>query len=126
VTAWTTEELERLGRARELRIAGRRQDGSLRDPVIIWAVRSGDDVYVRSVRGAAGAWFKGVLVRHEGWISSGGVERDVVVEDVDAADPVNDRIDEAYAEKYGAGSNSVRAITNDAARATTLRVSPKG
>lgn len=126
MTAWTADELDRLGEARELRIAGLRQDGSLRDLVIIWAVRVADDVYVRSVRGAAGGWFKGVLVRREGRIESGGVERDVVFEDVDAADPVNDAVDAAYADKYGAGSSSVRAITTESARATTLRVSPKG
>jgi hypothetical protein len=125
MTAWTSDELERLGRAEELRIAARRADGTLRTPVIIWAVRVGDDVYVRSVRGPSGAWFKGVLAGHGGWISSGGVERDVVVAAVAATDPVEDRIDDAYADKYGAGSSSVRAITNEVARSTTLKVSPR-
>jgi hypothetical protein len=124
MAAWTDDELDRLGAEEELRIAGRRQDGSLRDPVIIWAVRVGDDLYVRSVRGPAGAWFRGVLVRHEGWISSGGVERDVTFEDVDPADAVNEGIDAAYAQKYGAGTTDVLAITNDRARSTTLRVVP--
>src|SRR3954471_22253283 len=124
MTAWTADELERLGRAQELRIAGRREDGTLRTPVIIWAVRVGNDVYVRSVRGPSGGWFKGVLARHEGWISSGGVERDVVLQEVPADPPLEDRIDGAYADKYGAGSSSVRAITNEAARSTTLKVLP--
>src|SRR3954469_24973209 len=119
MTAWTSDELERLGRARELRIAGRREDGPLRTPVIIWAVRAGNDVYVRSVRGPSGGWFKGVLARHEGWISSGAVEHDGVLEEGPAGGPLEDRIDDAYADKYGAGSSSVRAITNEAARWTT-------
>src|SRR3954452_342602 len=125
MTAWTADELERLGRARELRIAGRRPDGTLSAPVIIWAVRAGDDLYVRSVRGPSGGWFKAVLGRREGWISSGGVERDVVVEEVAASDPVEDRIDAAYADKYGAGSPDVLAITSALARATTLKVLPQ-
>ena len=125
MTAWTSDELDRLGGARELRIAGRRADGSLRKPVIIWAVRVDDDLYVRSVRGPSGGWFKGVLERHEGWIDSGGVTKDVVVEEVDPADPVNDRMDAAYGDEYGAGSSSVRAIVADAARSTTLKVSPR-
>lgn len=125
MAAWTDDELDRLGREEELRIAGRRQDGSLRGPVIIWAVRVGGDLYVRSVRGPAGAWFKGVLARHEGWISSGGVERDVTFEHVDAADAVNEPIDAAYADKYGAGTTDVLAITNDLARSTTLKVLPR-
>jgi hypothetical protein len=124
MTAWTSEELDRLGAARELRIAGRRADGSLRKPVIIWAVRMGDDLYVRSVRGPSGGWFRGVLERHEGWIDSGGVQKDVVFEDVDTADPLNDRMDEAYADKYGAGSSSVRAMQTELARPTTLKVLP--
>ena len=122
MTAWRADELTRLGEARERRVSGRREDGGLREPVIVWAVRVGDDVYLRSVRGARGAWYRGVLVRHAGWIGSGGVEKDVHFEDVAADDPVNDRIDAAYGDKYGAGSSSVRAITSDAARATTLRV----
>lgn len=126
MTAWSDDELERLARARELRIAGRRADGSLRTPVIIWAVRVDDDLYLRSVWGPAGGWFTGVLERHEGRIDSGGVERDVVAEEVEAGNPVNDRIDTAYADKYGAGSGSVRAITSALARGTTLRVSPQG
>jgi hypothetical protein len=125
MTAWTTDELDRLGAARELRIAGLRQDGTRREPVIIWAVRVDDDLYVRSVRGPGGGWFRGVLVRHEGWIDSGGVTKDVAFEGVAAADPINDRLDAAYADKFGAGSSSVRAITTDVARSTTLKVSPR-
>lgn len=124
MTSWTADELQRLGDARELRIAGRRQDGTLRDLVIIWAVRVGEDVYVRSVRGPSGGWYRGVLVRHAGRIESGGVERDVVIEELTGDDPVHEDIDAAYAAKYGAGSPSVRAITTGTARATTLRVLP--
>lgn len=125
MTAWSDDEIERLGAAEELRIAGRRSDGSLSAPVTIWAVRAGDDLYLRSVRGPAGGWFKAVRARHEGWISAGGVERDVVVEDVPATDPIQDRIDAAYADKHGRGSPDVLAITNDLARATTLKVRPR-
>jgi len=45
---WTSDELERLGRADELGISSRRPDGSLRPFVTIWVVRLGDDIYVRS------------------------------------------------------------------------------
>ncbi|MFN2107909.1 MAG: DUF2255 family protein [Candidatus Promineifilaceae bacterium] len=38
-----------MGNAEELRIASLRSDGTLRKPVIIWVVRVGDDLYVRSV-----------------------------------------------------------------------------
>jgi hypothetical protein len=124
MTDWTSDELDRIGEARELRIAGRRAGGGLRNPVIIWGVRVDDDYYVRSVNGTDAGWFRGTRPLREGWISCGGVEKDVTFEDVDPADPVNDRIDAVYRQKYGAGSSSVDAITAERARRATLKVLP--
>jgi len=125
MTDWTSDELDRIGEARELRIAGRRADGGLRNPVIIWGVRVVGDFYVRSVNGTTAGWFRGTRPLHEGWISSGGVEKDVTFEDIDPGDPVNERIDAVYRQKYGAGSSSVVAITADVAREATLKVRPR-
>jgi hypothetical protein len=77
MTTWTSEELNKIGKAEELQIAPRRSDGTLRKPVIIWVVRDGDELYVRSANGRDSAWFRGVQVRHEGRIWAGGVEKDV-------------------------------------------------
>ncbi len=99
MTAWTSEELSKIGTAEELRIASLRGDGTLRNPVTIWVVRVGDDLYVRSWRGRNSAWFRGTQVRHEGRIWAGGVERDVTF--VDEINPgINDKIDMAYRSKY--------------------------
>jgi hypothetical protein len=49
MSTWTEDELSRIGNAGELRIAGRRADDTLRELVIIWHVRVGDDIYVRSI-----------------------------------------------------------------------------
>ena len=68
MTTWTSEELNKIGAAEELRIASLRRDGTLRKPVIIWVVRVGDDLYVRCVNGRDGAWFRGVQSRHAGHI----------------------------------------------------------
>ena len=51
MSEWTGDELSSIGTAEVLRIASRRRDGSLRTPVMIWVVRVGDDLYVRSWRG---------------------------------------------------------------------------
>ena len=51
MTKWTSEELTKIGTAEELRIASLRRDGTLRNPVTIWVVRLGDDLYVRSANG---------------------------------------------------------------------------
>jgi hypothetical protein len=64
MTPWTSEELDTIGAAEELEIAGLRADGTLRRTTTIWVVRDGDDVYVRSAYGPASAWFRGVHVRH--------------------------------------------------------------
>jgi hypothetical protein len=48
MTAWTNDELDRIGGVEELEIASARRDGTLRQPMTIWVVRHGDDLYVRS------------------------------------------------------------------------------
>ena len=99
MTAWTSDELNKIGKAEELQIASLRRDGTLRKPVIIWVVRLGDDLYVRSVNGRTSAWFRGTQVRHEGHIRAGGVDKDVTfVEEPDS--DINDQIDAAYRTKY--------------------------
>ena len=66
MTPWTTDELARIGRADELDIASRRADGTFRPYVTIWAVRVGDDVYVRSAYGYDNPWFQRALRSGEG------------------------------------------------------------
>ena len=70
MTTWTSDEIKKIGRAEELEIASLRRDGTLRDPVTIWVVRHGDDIYVRSVNGRTAAWFRGTQMR-EGHIEAG-------------------------------------------------------
>lgn len=118
--AWTDEELSRIGTAGELRVAGRRADGTLRKLVIIWQVRVGDQLYIRSVRGPDAAWFRGTQLRGEGRIESGGVVKDVAFLRDDAHDA---EIDAAYRAKYGTGS-AVTSITSALATSTTLRIDP--
>ena len=72
MTAWTSDELNKIGRAEELDIAPLGRDG---------------------------AWFRAVQARHEGRIRAGGVEKNV--DFVEETDPgINDQIDAAYRTKY--------------------------
>jgi hypothetical protein len=75
MTAWTTDELDRIEAADEMEIASLRPDGTLRNPTTIWVVRLGDDLYVRSVNGRTSGWFRGTQVRHEGRIRAGASRR---------------------------------------------------
>jgi hypothetical protein len=124
MSAWTSAELNKVGAAEELEIAPRRRDGALRKPVTIWVVRVGDELYVRSYRGSASAWFRGVQARHEGRIWAGGMERDVTfVEETDPA--VNDKIDAAYRAKYSRYPQYVAPMVAAEVRATTIRLAPR-
>jgi len=124
MTAWTNDELDRIGGAEELRIASRRRDGTLRKPVIIWVVRIGNDLYVRCVNGREGAWFRGVLTRHEGRIWAGGVEQDVTfVEETDSG--INEKIDEAYLSKYQRYPQWVAPMVIPKVRVATIKLVPR-
>src|SRR4026207_1040480 len=99
MTAWTSDELTRIGAADELEIASLRDDGTLRKPVTIWVVCLGDGLYVRSVRGRGSAWFRGTQVRHAGHIQPGGVKKDVPFVEKPAPG-INDQVDAALRTKY--------------------------
>ena len=121
---WTSDELNRIGTAEELEIVPLRRDGTLRKPVIIWVVRLGDDLYVRSVNGRTSAWFRGVLVRHEGRIRAGGVEKDVTF--VEEHDPnINDKIDAAYQTKYRRYPQYVAPMVTAEVKSTTIKLAPR-
>lgn len=124
MTTWTSDELDRIGAADELGLASRRGDGTLRDPVTIWVVRDGDELYVRSVKGAGGPWYRGTRTRREGHVRAGGVEKDVTFGDADAG--AADRIDAAYRAKYGDYPRSVLdPVLTARARDATIRLVPR-
>jgi hypothetical protein len=118
--AWTDEELERIGAAEELSIAPVKRDGTLRGFTPIWVVCAGDDVYVRAAYGQRTGWHRVARTSRKARIRAGGVERDVIVEDADAA--VYDQVDAAYRSKYARFATIVDGIASAEARASTLRL----
>ncbi len=121
---WTSDELERIEGADELNIASLRSDGTLASPRTIWVVRVGDDLYVRSIHGRTAAWFRGTQRLHEGRIRAGGVEKDVRFVDVES--DLEDRIDNAYREKYRRYAKSIVDTTlTPQARSATLNLVPR-
>jgi len=123
MTAWTEDELRALAAPQELEIAPVRRNGELRAPTTIWAVRAGDDLYVRAAYGPATGWHRVARASGAGHVAAGGVEQDVTIE---PADPdVYDAVDAAYRAKYGHYASIVDGITNEQARATTLRLTPR-
>jgi len=124
MTTWTSDELDKIGTAEELEIAPLRRDGMRRNPVTIWVVRHGDDLYVRSVNGPTAAWFRGTQARHEGHIQAGGIDKDVAF--VDADPGINDQLDAAYRTKYRRYASSiVNSIVTPKARSATIKLVPR-
>lgn len=123
MTAWTHDELTRIGAADEMEIALMKRDGTLRHRVTIWVVRHGDNLYVRSVNGRAAAWFRAAQERHEGRIWAGGIEKEVLLVETD---DMNDEIDAAYRAKYRRYAKSiVDSVMTPGARAATLKLVPQ-
>lgn len=73
MSAWTPDELDRVGAAEEIRLASRRGDGSLRPYVTMWVVRAGSDLYVRSACGPDNLWYRRATASGTGRIQVGGV-----------------------------------------------------
>jgi hypothetical protein len=125
---WRADELSTIDGNGEVDIATRRRDGTLRAARIVWIVRHGDAVYVRSVNGTTAAWYRGVQTGHEGELSAGRLRRGVVFVEAGThageGSGLDDALDAAYRGKYGPSSSAVARITADLARATTLRVDP--
>jgi hypothetical protein len=123
MAGWIESELERVGSAQELRLQSERRDGTLRDPVTMWMVRVDDAVYVGSVRGRQGAWFRGTQTRRQGRIHAGGVSRDVRFQDADPG--VLDAVEAAYRTKYAAYPDILERSITPQLRAAILQLVPR-
>ncbi len=124
MSAWTEEELTKVGQAEELRIASTRPDGSLRPFVTIWVVRVGNDLFVRSAYGSNNPWFRRALTSGTGRIRAGGIERDVSF--ADAAPDAHAAIDAAYHAKYDRhGPAIVGTVVGEQVESVTIRLVPR-
>jgi hypothetical protein len=124
MTAWKTDELAKIGGAEEVQIAPLGRDGTLGKPVTVWVARDRDDLYVRSVRGRKGHWFRGTQEKHEGRIRAGRVQQDVTF--VDANHDIDDAVDAAYRAKYRRYAGSIlNSVLTPEARSTTTKLVPR-
>jgi hypothetical protein len=123
MAGWAEGELDRVGAAQELRLQSERRDGTLRDPVTMCVVREGNGVYVCSVRGRDGAWFRGTQTRHQGRIHAGGTTKDIRFEDADPGVLV--AVEAGFRTKYAAYSGIVERALTPQARAATLKLVPR-
>lgn len=120
---WSRAALERLDATDEVQVSSFRPDGSLRPYVTIWAVRVGDDVYLRSAYGPRNGWFRRARAAGTGRLRVAGVEADVRF--LAAAPDVHGEIDAAYHAKYDRyGPRIVGTVVGPGVVDVTLRVVP--
>ena len=119
--SWTPGQLDLVDAARELDIAVRRADGTLRPWTPIWGVHVVGDVYVRTWYRRDTGWFGLALRTRRARVRVSGVEVDVRIEHIGVGPSgLREDVDDAYRDKYGRGSSG--NMVGDEAAATTLRL----
>ena len=114
---------ERLDATREVEIETSRADGSTRR-VVIWIVVDGDDVFVRSVRGERGAWYRALLRRPAGVVHANGEAIEVTAEAARDPDSI-ERCSAAFRRKYPRARASLAAMLRPETLPTTMRLRPR-
>ena len=118
------ETLSLLGETAEVLIETRRDADSPEHRTIVWVVVVEDEVFVRSVRGTKGRWYREISSNPEGALHAG--ERRIPVRAAPATDaPTVDAVSAAYRSKYEEPwPGPTAAIVRPDILQTTLKLSP--
>lgn len=118
----TREETEKIARKDDFHIAPFREDGeTYGTPTWIWVVAVDGQLFVRAYNGTASRWYQSAIRQKAGKIEAAGMVKKVRFEPV--AGDINEKIDEAYREKYS-GSPYLNSMINSRAKAATVKVLP--
>jgi hypothetical protein len=118
------ETLRLLDETREVRIETRRDDDSPEHRTIIWVVVVEGEVFVRSVRGAEGRWYREISSNPQGALH---VQDDrIPMRAAPAIDETTvDAVSAAFRSKYQQSSlASTEAMVRPETLPTTLKLSP--
>lgn len=122
--AWLREELRKIANADDLHIAPFRQDGkTYGTPTWIWCVAVDDALYVRGYNGQSSRWYQATVRKRAGRIIVAGITMEVAFKPMNGNDPLNDRIDDAYRQKYRS-SPYLDPMIGTRARSATVRIMP--
>lgn len=114
---------ETLRALRDTKEVGIRTGKHPDNPVTIWVVVAGEDVFVRSVKGAKGQWYQDLATGGPATLDVAG--RTVPVEAVPVGDgPSIERASRAYLSKYH-DSPWAQPMVREDVLATTLRLKPR-
>jgi len=121
-TTFDAAVLDLLGAAVEVEIETRPDPAAAWHRVIIWVVVDGGEVFVRSVRGTRGRWYREIRSNPLGALHADGAV--IPVRAVPAADaPSIERCSRALARKY-AGDPSLGYMLEPDVLETTIRLVP--
>lgn len=121
--AWTADELQRIIKADDLKVSPFREDGvTYGTPTWIWCVEVDGNLYVRAYSGTSSSWYKAAVREKAGRIIAAGMTREVTF--APEQGPINQRIDEAYSEKYSS-SPYLQGIIAEQARNATVVITPR-
>ena len=116
--------LRLLDETEEARIETRRDDDSPEHRTIIWVVTVEGEVFVRSVRGERGRWYREVSANPDAALHVG--DRRIPVRTVPVrGEPMIGAVSDAYRDKYGrTAPGSTRAMLRPETLPTTLKLEP--
>jgi len=90
----------------------------------IWVVTDGKDVFIRSVRGAAGVWYREIVTRPDAALRVGGDR--IPVRAVPIASGGWDAVSQLFRDKYGRREPaSTESMVQPDTLPTTLRLEPR-
>jgi hypothetical protein len=115
-------DLRHAGDMEEVTIGFQRPDGSS-GSTPVWIVRSGDDVFVRSMYGERGGWYRRLRANPDGTLADDEHIHAVRAEPV-ADEAKRQEVTRAYERKYGP-SPDLRPLLTDEAIGATLRLEPR-
>ena len=118
--SFTNEEIQKIADANDFHVAPFREDGvTSGTPTWIWSVVVDNQIYVRAYNGTHSSWYQAAIKQKAGKVEVAGMTKEVQFEPVTG--DINDKIDEAYREKYG-DSPYLSPMISDRAKAATVRV----
>ncbi|MDX1585349.1 MAG: DUF2255 family protein [Balneolaceae bacterium] len=124
MTSWNKDELQNIIEEDDLHVAPFREDGeTYGTPTWIWCVSVDGHLYVRAYNGTRSSWYQAALQQGAGGIHAAGDQWEVRFEPVEGEE-INDKIDEAYRQKYE-GHRYLSPMIGDRARSATVKVLPR-
>jgi len=122
--SFEAETLRLLDETREVRIETRRDGDSQKHRTIIWVVVVEGEVFVRSVRGPRGRWYREISSNPEGALHVEDVRIPVLAAPATEGATV-DAVSAAFRSKYQRSSPaSTEAMVRPETLPTTLKLSP--